>query len=88
MSADYQTRAAQNRAEPGSPLAKARIAAHGAFDVLWQSGSMSRGEAYQWLADQLGIPKHECHMVYFDEVTCDRVRRICDQYMFKELFDL
>lgn len=49
---------------------------------------MSRGDAYQWLADQLGIPKSECHMVYFDEDTCDRVRRICDRYIFVEVFDL
>lgn len=78
----------RKQAEPGSDLARARIEAHGAFDVLWQSGHMTRSEAYQWLADQLGVSKSDCHMVNFDEATCDRVRRLCDQYMFKELFDL
>lgn len=84
----YQKRAAEKRAEPGSELAQARIAAHGSFDQLWEGGHMSRGAAYQWLADQLGIAKSECHMVYFDADTCNRVRSICDRYIFTELFDL
>jgi len=60
-------------AEPGSPLARARIAAHNAFDPLWQSGKMTRTAAYSELARRLGIPKHRAHMQLFDIATCERV---------------
>lgn len=60
-------------APPGSDLAKARIAAHAAFDPLWQSGRMSRTRAYSELARRLGIPKHRAHMQMFDVATCERV---------------
>lgn len=60
-------------AEPGSDLAKARIAAHAAFDPLWQSGRMTRSRAYSKLAWRLGIPKHQAHMQMFDKAMCERV---------------
>lgn len=64
-------------AEPGSPLAQARQAAHRSFDPKWQDGAMSRSDAYAWLAGQLGMPKHECHIVNFDIATCERVVALC-----------
>jgi hypothetical protein len=33
----------------------ARIRAHRAFDPLWASGGMTRGEAYRWLAGMMGV---------------------------------
>lgn len=60
-------------APPGSPLARARIAAHSASDPLWQSGKMTRTAAYSELARRLGIPKHQAHMQMFDIATCERV---------------
>lgn len=51
----------------------ARIAAHTAFDQLWQSGDMRRGDAYRWLAGQLGIPRKKCHIGNFDVARCQRV---------------
>lgn len=60
-------------AEPGSQLARARSAAHAAFDPLWQSGRMTRSQAYGELARRLGIPKHQAHMQMFDKATCERV---------------
>ena len=78
----------REKAAPGSPLAEARMAAHSSFDVLWQSGHMSRSQAYRWLADQLGIKKDDCHMVLFDEGTCHRVRALCDRYIFMEMLEL
>lgn len=78
----------RQKAEPGSPLAKARMAAHDAFDALWKSGQMSRSEAYRWLAEQLGVSREDCHMVLFDEATCARVRDLADRQFFAELFDL
>lgn len=64
-------------AEPGSALARARQAAHRAFDPKWQAGRMSRSQAYNWLSQKLGIRKHECHMIQFDIPTCERVIAIC-----------
>lgn len=65
------------KAPAGSPLAKARIAAHDAFDPLWKSGHFDRGIAYEWLASELGIPVAKCHMILFDEAQCQRVVDIC-----------
>ena len=61
------------KAEPGSELARARQAAHRAFDPLWQSGKMTRSNAYTELARRLNLTKAECHMVLFDVATCRRV---------------
>lgn len=74
----------KRRAEPGSPLAKARIAAHAAFDPLWQDDQfgMTRGEAYTWLAAQLGVSKQECHMLYFNAEMCRRVEGVCMRHRF------
>lgn len=60
-------------APPGSDLARARIAAHAAFDPLWKSGKMPRSRAYGELARRLGIPKHKAHMQMFDIAMCERV---------------
>lgn len=68
------------KAAPGSELARARIAAHNAFDPLWQSGKFSRGVAYEWLASELGIPVTACHMVLMDVAMCERVVAICREH--------
>jgi len=65
------------KAAPGSTLARARIAAHNAFDPLWQSSTMSRRSAYDWLAIQLHLPVSACHMVLFDVAMCQRVVAVC-----------
>lgn len=65
------------KAAPGSELARARIAAHAAFDPLWKSGKFSRGAAYEWLASELGIPVTACHMVLMDVAMCEKVVAIC-----------
>lgn len=77
----------RQRAEPGSPLAKARMRAHDAFDALWKGGTMSRSEAYRWLAGELGVRNEDCHMVLFDEATCERVRALSEARFFAELLD-
>jgi hypothetical protein len=58
-------------------LAQARVRAHAAFDPKWQSGLMTRSEAYTWLALQLGVPRAECHMLRFDIETCNKVIALC-----------
>lgn len=73
----------RDRAEPGSSLAAARMAAHSAFDPLWQNYGYSRSAAYRWLAEQLGVSKDDCHMVLFDEPTCLRVKSLCDAQTFR-----
>lgn len=73
------------RAAPGSPLAVARCKAHSAFDTKWKSGQMKRSQAYNWLSQKLGIPKRDCHIVYFDEAMCQRVVDLCVVDMFDAL---
>lgn len=58
-------------------LRRAKMAAHQALDPLWRSGRMSRSQAYDWLARQLGLHKSECHVGKFDVETCNRVVMIC-----------
>ena len=55
-------------------LRAARIAAHAAFDPVWQNGLMSRSEAHQWLAGGLGIALHECRIGRMPLGMCWRVR--------------
>ena len=47
------------------------------FNPLWArgEGTMSRTEAYEWLAAQLGIPVAECHFGWFDVAMCRRAYR-------------
>ena len=65
-------------APSNAELRRAKMAAHDAFDKLWISREPgSRGRAYQWLADHLGIPKAKTHIGWFDIETCRRVVEIC-----------
>lgn len=73
------------KAEPGSPLAKARMAAHKAFDPKWQSGSMSRSAAYRWLAKEMGMTRDECHMFEMNEEQALRVVFLCTIDSFEVL---
>lgn len=58
-------------------LRRAKVAAHAAFDPLWESGRMKRPAAYAWLAGRLGIPTEKCHVGMFDLETCRRVVELC-----------
>lgn len=61
------------------PLARARIMAHDAFDRLWKSGRMKRGEAYLWLSERMGLPQKECHIGSFNVEQCERVIAIMEE---------
>lgn len=50
-----------------------KIKAHDAFDPLWKSKEMTRGKAYKWLRDNLGIPKEDCHIGKMDVAMCMNV---------------
>lgn len=66
-------------------LAARRIMAHQAFDPIWQSGEMTRAEAYAWLADEMMMPREKCHMEQMSVEQCDRVIEICTRHAFKDL---
>lgn len=59
---------------PASPeLRRARSLAHAVFDRLWRNGTMTRGEAYGWLASTLRLTPEQAHMGQMDLATCRRV---------------
>jgi len=53
-------------------LRRCKSQVHSAFDPLWKSRERTRTQAYQWLADQLGIDVENCHIGEFDVATCKR----------------
>lgn len=65
------------RAKPGSKLSHLRIEAHQALDARWQFGTMTRKQAYVWLARHMGLSLDDCHIGMFGEKECERVIEIC-----------
>lgn len=63
-------------------LRAAKSKAHEAFDPIWHEGFMNRGEAYAWLAEQLNIPKSQCHIGMMDVDDCMRVILAAYEYFF------
>ena len=69
-------------------LRAAKQLAHGAFDRLWQAKirkeGLSKGRArkagYTWLAIQMGIEVHRCHIGWMDLEECRRVVELCAPY--------
>lgn len=51
-------------------LRAARRACHEAFDPLWQSGEMTRSDAYRWLSDAMGLPRSKAHIGMLDLLGC------------------
>lgn len=58
----------------------ARIAAHAAFDVLWQDGKRSRTKAYKWLANAMQLSGGMCHIGMFNAEQCASVVALCADY--------
>lgn len=59
-----------------------RLHVHALFDQLWNKNnkkraSMTKSEAYQWLADQLGCSRDEAHVARFGIATCRRALVVC-----------
>lgn len=52
-----------------------RKAAKKPFEQLHRSGRMTRDQAYQALADKLGISVALCHFGWFDAATCRRAQQ-------------
>ena len=59
-------------------LRNLRIRAHRKFDRLWQSGIMSRQDAYRWMADYFCLPQKEAHIGMFSEYRCNELIKKCD----------
>jgi hypothetical protein len=57
-------------------IRQARKAAKAAFNPLWESGGMTRSEAYSWLAHALQIPVNECHIGWLDAAQCYNAIRL------------
>ena len=62
-------------------LREAKSMAHKAFDPIWRFGNKSRKAVYAWLAKELKIDKHKCHIGMFDVCDCKRTIQVCDLYM-------
>lgn len=62
-------------------LRRKRVAAHAAFNRLWQSGLMTKRAAYRWLQVQLGLPAEEAHIANFSEWRCDQVIQLCSRFL-------
>lgn len=62
-------------------LHNARNKAHKAFDVIWKTGVMSRGDAYIWLAKKLSMP--DVHMSKLNIATCELVVNLCKVFTNK-----
>lgn len=66
---------------------KARIEAHTWFDrfynrALHKSDTLTRDEAYAFLAAAMGIKKKDCHIANFNRDECARVVEICKPSRF------
>lgn len=69
-------------------LRKAKMAAHAAFDPLWQgkirrdkcSKSKARKAGYKWLSEQLGIPYEKTHIGMMSLDECKKVVEVCSKF--------
>ncbi len=64
-------------------LRRKRRSAHLALNRLWESGLMSKKEAYRWLAVQMGLPEAEAHIAKFSELRCEQVIQLCGRFQHK-----
>ncbi|AHB56378.1 hypothetical protein U769_15720 [Pseudomonas aeruginosa MTB-1] len=63
------------------PLREARNRCKRPFERIWRDKLMKRTQAYEWLAEQLKIPKEQCHFGLFNIALCERAKNICDQFL-------
>lgn len=67
----------------------ARSEVHRLFDPMWRGESMTRSQAYRWLARQLNIPFADCHIGMFDEGQCSAaIKRVelRNQKILRQIF--
>jgi ssDNA-binding Zn-finger/Zn-ribbon topoisomerase 1 len=65
-------------------LRSARSLTHEVFDRLWLEGYASRGAAYRWLAEKLGMHSHKvCHIQHFNIDQCRKSIQVCIDMLLK-----
>lgn len=62
---------------------KARKRAHLLFDLIWERKLMFRGQAYNWLAREMGMKSKDCHMEKMDAEQANRVAEIAKGYLLE-----
>ncbi len=50
-----------------------RIEAHRLFDQIWQTGILSKKNAYRWMQDKFAMTEKQAHIGNFSEYMCDRL---------------
>ena len=65
-------------------LRNLRIKAHRKFDLIWQTGLMSRDAAYRWLADYFCIRLQDAHIGMCGEYQCRELIRKCDSMLARK----
>ena len=58
-----------------------RIQAHRKFDRIWQTGIMTRENAYRWFADSFGLSLKDAHIGMCSEYRCKELIRLCDEVL-------
>jgi len=61
-----------------SKLRYLKIQAHAALDSYWQNGEFKREDVYHMLSKAIDIPRHACHIGWFDVEQCKRVIDLCN----------
>lgn len=61
-----------------SELRRKRIEAHRVFGHLWESGLMTKKQAYLWLQAKLDLPEGGAHIGKFSTFRCEEVIRLCN----------
>jgi len=54
--------------------------AHVEFDALWKEMGMERGEAYEWMQNNLNLSPEEAHIGKFDVEMCQSLIRAVQEY--------
>ena len=60
-------------------LRNKRIQAHKVFDRMWQSGLMTKWEAYKWMQATFCLNESQAHIAMFSEYMCDRLIEACNE---------
>jgi len=66
-----------------------REAAHDTFDQLWQGPGavMSRGSAYRWLQQVMGMSEEDAHIAKFGADECRRVLELVEPFLRQNVSD-
>lgn len=64
-----------------SELRQYKKVTHSWFDRIWKEQHMSRTEAYDWLSDELELPRDMTHIGWFNITTCKKAIQLCVKYL-------